>query len=87
MLNAKYSFSIKEGNRLENIAKTEPRLFWKEINKKTSTDDNEEMPEANSLYNHFKSLLETSDHDYENAAVLNSDFVQDEDLVRYQRQN
>ena len=77
---AKYRFRIKEGNRLENIAKNEPRSFWKEISKRTSNDDNEEMPEANSLYNHFKSLLATSDHDYGNTAALTSDFVQDEDL-------
>ena len=55
---AKKRFKINEGRRLEKIAKTQPRKFWKSL--KTSinkTKQNNNDIKIEDLYNHFNDLL------------------------------
>ena len=55
---AKQKFKLKEGQRLENIAKTKPKQFWKSIkkcyNKSKNSKNNVKLDD---LYDHFNSLL------------------------------
>ena len=55
---AKTAFKISEGQRLEHIAKSQPRKFWKSLKKcynKPKTNKNDVKIE--DLYEHFNTLL------------------------------
>ena len=56
--NAKRKFKIKEGNIhvLEDLAKENPRKFWKALKKK-KVKDNPESLNINDLCQHFKILF------------------------------
>ena len=55
---AKYNHKKNEGQRLENIAKTQPKKFWKSVKKcyTKSKSSNEDIT-LEKLHDHFKTLL------------------------------
>ena len=55
---AKYNHNKNEGQRLENIAKTQPKKFWKSVKKcyTKSKSSNEDIT-LEKLHDHFKTLL------------------------------
>ena len=64
---AKIRHKISEGQRLGNIAKTQPKKFWKSlkksINKSKHTNNDIKIED---LYNHFNNLLGQNDESNEN---------------------
>ena len=53
----KQSYKVREGQRLENIAQTQPKQFWKSIKKCYSKPKNNTNIKLEDLYDHFNSLL------------------------------
>ena len=53
----KKKLKIKEGHELCNMAKTNPKLFWKSVKKKLSTNKiQSDNLTTNGLFEHFKSF-------------------------------
>ena len=50
---AKMRFKRSEGQRLENIAKTKPRKFWKSLKKCYKNQNNNDSINTDDLFNHF----------------------------------
>lgn len=66
----KYKFKVNEGQRLENIAKTQPKKFWKTLKKCSKKSDNKSNEvKIEDLYDHFNTLLgqidDTEEDDFE----------------------
>ena len=54
---AKKSFSTKEKSVLSNLSKSNPRKFWKHINRyKSKNSTNNNLPEFNNFVDHFKNV-------------------------------
>ena len=54
---AKKYFTFNEGKRLENIAKTQPRKFWKSLKKcHNNSKDAKTYIKLEDLYEHFNEL-------------------------------
>ncbi|XP_060567678.1 uncharacterized protein LOC132726376 [Ruditapes philippinarum] len=77
---ARHKFKIKEGLRINNLAKSQPRKFWQNI-KNTYKDDKEKTDTLNveQLYDHFKALFGEESQN-ENQNFLFNDNLIDEDL-------
>ena len=55
---ARHKFKMSEGQRLEKIAKTQPKKFWKSIKKcYHKSKDNNNNIKLDDLYDHFNNLL------------------------------
>lgn len=55
---AKRRFKINEGQRLENIVKSQPRNFWKSLKKCYTKPQNKNNDvKLDNLYDHFNNLL------------------------------
>ena len=77
---AKARYKLNESKRLENIAKTQPRKFWKSIKKcYNKTKGPKDSINIDDLYEHFNELLGQNVDDNENG---NMDFtnISDDDL-------
>ena len=73
-------YKLNESKRLENIAKTQPRKFWKSIKKcYNKTNGPKDSINIDDLYEHFNELLGQNQDDNENG---NMDFtnISDDDL-------
>lgn len=76
---AKTRFKYNEGKKLENIAKTQPRKFWKSLKKcykKPQTGNNN--IKIDELYNHFNTLLSQEPENFTDDTDLGD--VQEDDL-------
>jgi hypothetical protein len=77
---AKFNYRVKEGKKLESIANTQPRKFWKSLkhcykNPKIKNDN----IGIEELYNHFNNLLsDTPDIDI--TENQHPQYIQDDDL-------
>lgn len=77
---AKRRFKLNEGQRLENIAKVQPKKFWKSIKRCYTKPANKNIDvDIKDLYNHFNTLLGQVPENY-NANNVEFQDVQDNEL-------
>lgn len=77
---AKNKFKIEEGRRINNLAKSQPRKFWKNIkNTFKNNDDKAETLTVDELRDHFKSVF-GEDHDNKNQNFIFDENSNDEEL-------
>ena len=74
-------YRINEGQRLENIAKTQPKTFWKSLKKSINkSKPNSGEIKIEDLYNHFNDLLgqnEDANEAYETEIPIKEDIELD----------
>lgn len=80
---AKAKFKIKEGQRINNLAKKQPRKFWKNIKstfKKSS--ENSTSLTVEDLHDHFKSVFgeEPAENDFNENIFNQTEFNEDLDV-------
>ena len=79
---AKIRFKRSEGQRLENIAKTKPRKFWKLLKKCYKNQNNNDSINTDDLFNHFNDLFGQNINNGDNNVNDNTEFpnLQDNNL-------
>lgn len=60
---AKFAYKVNEGKKLEKLAKSDSKKFWKSVKKFNKTVKNNDCPEINELYDHFSKLFNDNRED------------------------
>ena len=75
---------LNEGQRLEKITKSQPRIFWKSLKKCYSKRKKTVVIKLDDLYEHFSNLLGQQDQDNANDINItnnaDNDMIEDNDL-------
>ena len=80
---AKFKFKCNEGQRIGNLAKRQPRQFWKNIKSQfQKSSENADLLTVDDLYTHFKSLFGESESEtnFDESSLNELNFDDDLDL-------